>query len=348
MNTAIATTDPVVAMQYRYQDNLARHILAVSLHLQAEIMNSLTLKHGHSQLRINFEPYMTIAGESGARLSDIAELLGISRQAANQAANQIEAVGYLARTPDPEDGRAKLLTLTPRGKAMVRQGAQEAQRQQAQLSALFEANELCDASESLVELALALGIFLPPAQDRNLPLVSILPRLSDFVTGRLMELTIAKGHPGLKRSYGPVLNAIGPRGGRIQQIANNQDVSKQAISATVSELVQLGYIERRTDPEDARQIVITFTEAGRVLIADSIASVEDLEAEFSGHIGKPALEQVKSAMARIYQSLRLEGDVFGHADVDQVDIIIRELTRKLGVQGARELAKRILAGEAET
>ena len=347
MNTANRSSGFSLSTQHRYQDNFARHILAITLHLQSEIMNALTLRHGHSQLRINFEPYMAIAGDTGARLSDIAELLGISRQAANQAANQIEAAGYLVRSPDPADGRAKLLTPTPRGKAMRRQGAREAQQQQRRLAAVVDADELREATESLTRLESELGILLPQQTAGDTPLIAVLPRLSDYINARLMELTMARGHANLKLSFGPVLTAIGPRGGRIQQIANNQDVSKQAISATVSELVELGYIERRTDPDDARQVVVVLTDTGQHLISDSIAAVETLESEFSMLIGTAALEQIKRVMARIYRSLQLEGDVFGHTDGDQIEVIIRELTRKLGVEGTRELAKRILAGQAQ-
>ena len=84
--SAIRTSDNTVQQQYR--DNFARHILSVTLYQQAEIMGALSAKHQHSKLRINYEPYISIAGKSGARLSDIADILGISRQAANQTANQ--------------------------------------------------------------------------------------------------------------------------------------------------------------------------------------------------------------------------------------------------------------------
>ncbi|MBT3411444.1 MAG: MarR family transcriptional regulator, partial [Halieaceae bacterium] len=113
-------------IERRYQDNVARHILSISLYMQSEIMGALTVSHGHSQLRINFEPYISMAARSGVRLSEIAEMLGISRQAANQTANQIEKAGYLRRASDPSDGRAKLLVTTPRAMMLVKQGAAEA------------------------------------------------------------------------------------------------------------------------------------------------------------------------------------------------------------------------------
>ena len=346
MNTSAHGHFPL-DVQHKYRENFARHILSVTLHLQAEIMNALTLKHGHSQLRISYEPYISIASGRGARLSDIAEILGISRQAANQTANQIEAVGYLQRVADPSDGRAKLLVTTPGAKAMIRQGSAEAMKVQSRFAGIVGENELGLVNASLSALSRSLGLLFPYEQESDLILAATLPRLSNYITHRLQALTMDKGHPQLKRSYGAVLTAIGPRGGRIQQMAKTQDVSKQAIGAIVSELQGLGYIIRDQDPDDARQVIVQFTSAGEKLITDSVTSVDELVAEFSEVIGEPALEQAMDAMTRIYRSLRLEEDVFGHADNNDIHMMARKINRHLGEEGAKALARLLLCDEPE-
>ena len=88
-------------VQARYRDNFARHLISVALHLQSEVMNALTVLHGHNELRLSFQPYISLSGRNGARLSDIADALGISCQAANQTANLVVAAGYLERRADP-------------------------------------------------------------------------------------------------------------------------------------------------------------------------------------------------------------------------------------------------------
>ena len=75
-------------------------------------------------------------------------------------------------------------------------------------------------------------------------------------------------------------------------VAATHDVSKQAISAIATELEELGYLQRQTDPADARQIVLQFTARGQELIADSVASVDQLGEEFAGIIGKAALIKI--------------------------------------------------------
>ena len=158
---------------------------------------------------------------------------------------------------------------------------------------------------------------------------------------------MAKGHPELRRSFGAVLTAIGPGGGRIQQMAKRQDVSKQAISAIAWELEDLGYIMRTPDPRDARQVVLKFTNSGTKLIADSVASVDELAAEFASHIGEEAFSQLVEVMARLYQALHLEADVFGHSSAADMRTMAREITLQLGEDGARALARLLLSQENE-
>jgi DNA-binding MarR family transcriptional regulator len=58
-------------------------------------------------------------GPHGARPSDLAGRLRISKQALNYLLRELERLDYLERRPDPDDLRAKRITLTSRGKAAV-------------------------------------------------------------------------------------------------------------------------------------------------------------------------------------------------------------------------------------
>jgi DNA-binding MarR family transcriptional regulator len=60
-----------------------------------------------------------------ATITTLAEHLDITRQAAAQLADELEAKGYIERRSHPDDGRAWLLVLTPKGWACTR-AAQEA------------------------------------------------------------------------------------------------------------------------------------------------------------------------------------------------------------------------------
>jgi DNA-binding MarR family transcriptional regulator len=58
-------------------------------------------------------------GPQGARPSDLAGRLRISKQALNYLLGELERLDYLERQPDPDDLRSKRVALTPRGTAAI-------------------------------------------------------------------------------------------------------------------------------------------------------------------------------------------------------------------------------------
>ena len=59
-------------------------------------------------------------GPEGARPSELAARLRVSKQALNYLLGELERLDYLERRPDPDDLRSKRLALTARGRAAVR------------------------------------------------------------------------------------------------------------------------------------------------------------------------------------------------------------------------------------
>ena len=58
-------------------------------------------------------------GPQGARPTDIAARLGMSKQALNYLLRELERLGYLEREPHPDDLRSKRIVLTRRGVAAI-------------------------------------------------------------------------------------------------------------------------------------------------------------------------------------------------------------------------------------
>ena len=58
-------------------------------------------------------------GPQGARPSELAARLRISKQALNYLLGELERLGYLERRADPDDLRSRRIALTPRGIAAV-------------------------------------------------------------------------------------------------------------------------------------------------------------------------------------------------------------------------------------
>lgn len=67
--------------------------------------------HGFAFLRLS---------HGGATVTELAEHLGVTRQAASQMVDELVGRGYLDRRPHPSDARARLVVLTDRGWACTR------------------------------------------------------------------------------------------------------------------------------------------------------------------------------------------------------------------------------------
>jgi DNA-binding MarR family transcriptional regulator len=60
--------------------------------------------------------------DDGMRLTRLAELAGITKQSAGEIVDDLGKRGYVERTPDPEDKRAKLICLTEKGREAQARG----------------------------------------------------------------------------------------------------------------------------------------------------------------------------------------------------------------------------------
>ena len=62
----------------------------------------------------------TLLAGGGATITELAAHLGVTRQAAAQLVDELEAKGYVERRPHPHDARARLIMLTDKGWACTR------------------------------------------------------------------------------------------------------------------------------------------------------------------------------------------------------------------------------------
>ena len=72
---------------------------------------------GFPELRLAHMALLRFPGPDGARPGALAERAGISKQAMNQLLRSLEAYGYVERSDAPDEGRARAVHLTPRGRA---------------------------------------------------------------------------------------------------------------------------------------------------------------------------------------------------------------------------------------
>jgi DNA-binding MarR family transcriptional regulator len=112
---------PDAAAAARRAENLGLAVLIMSaaaalvdgIHadVTASGFDDLRPTHGFAFVRISY---------GDATVGDVAEHLGVTKQAASQLVDELVHKGYVTRRPHPGDARAKLLALTERGWACTR------------------------------------------------------------------------------------------------------------------------------------------------------------------------------------------------------------------------------------
>jgi DNA-binding MarR family transcriptional regulator len=84
--------------------------------IQRRIIRELNAA-GYDELRVPHMAVLQFPGPEGVRPGTLAERAGISKQAMNQLLRSLENLGYLSRCDAPEEGRARIVRLSRRGRA---------------------------------------------------------------------------------------------------------------------------------------------------------------------------------------------------------------------------------------
>ena len=83
--------------------------------LDEEAVRRVSSREGAPQLRRSHTALLPHIALAGTRISELADRLGVSKQAVSELVDDLEAAGVVKRSPDPADARAKRVTFTPRG-----------------------------------------------------------------------------------------------------------------------------------------------------------------------------------------------------------------------------------------
>ena len=106
-------------MQQHDPEALAVGLLSVSRALVDGITAGMQAR-GFGDVRPAHGFAFTRLAPSGATITELAEHLDVTRQAAAQLVDELVAKGYVRRSRHPDDARARLITLTSTGWACTR------------------------------------------------------------------------------------------------------------------------------------------------------------------------------------------------------------------------------------
>ncbi|NMN98958.1 MarR family transcriptional regulator [Nocardiaceae bacterium YC2-7] len=97
---------------------LAR-LFAIAFRTLIDGLHERLAARGWHDVKPTFGFVLLAAREAGIQSSEVAALLGISKQAASKIVDAMVEADYVSRSPHPDDQRAKIVTLTVRGAQLL-------------------------------------------------------------------------------------------------------------------------------------------------------------------------------------------------------------------------------------
>ncbi|MBX2796949.1 MAG: MarR family transcriptional regulator [Myxococcales bacterium] len=139
------------ALDARRSRFVARLMARISTALQQQVVQHLRaagydVTVAHNQVLIPLD-------QQGTRISELARRAGISAQAIGKLVTDLERKGLVERTPDPADGRARVVRYTDRGRALLRTALSRLDAQHAELAELLGPDRLEALRADLTRIA---------------------------------------------------------------------------------------------------------------------------------------------------------------------------------------------------
>jgi len=275
------------------------HLRAVTRDVQLRLAGSLEAS-GHHGLRRGFAPFLERVRDAALPVGELAAELHVSPQAASRTARTLEELGYVTRKTSTTDGRSRLVTLTPRGRALLRRAHGTFASCEEAYARLIGRAALDRILADLEVLHFGLG--LTPETDPAVP--APVPRsvgtcvlITLSVARRVRQSLAVAGHQDLRPSHQELLLVIGHHGGRVSDAARALRVSRQAVSAMAQDLEQLGYLERQSDVRDGRAVLVTPSDHGRSALEDMATAIREVEEQSRVVLGRARWTRLERDLA---------------------------------------------------
>lgn len=88
--------------------------------MESAVLDELR-RHGHDMSVSQARVFQRI-GAKGSRMNDLAGAAQVSKQTLTSIVDQLEQRGWVRRSPDPADARARVVTITDEGRALIELG----------------------------------------------------------------------------------------------------------------------------------------------------------------------------------------------------------------------------------
>ncbi len=347
MNNVAAFHNQIPHHQASLKDvgpSLLAQLMVAAHSIQKNTKEQLESSGGYEKLSLAYVDYIPRFATRDYSPGELADELGISKQACSKVVRQLESQGLIGRRPNPEDSRSSVLSLTAAGTQLIHDGVRASNAVLGQLADNIGAERLERLTQVLEKLILGLQLPIPAKPEwmpRPTRLNLALPTLSEYLREQMASSLRDKGFAGLGASTGQVLGLVAREELRIQDIASVLGVSKQAIALEAAELDRLGYLTRLPDPYDGRQLVLRLSPKGTQLVTAGMASEQRIQTSIKAVLGAADYRFLEEGMAAWYSHVADQYDV-ARVLRGKIQQLSTQLLAELGTVGARALAQQLI------
>jgi DNA-binding MarR family transcriptional regulator len=136
------------------------------------------------------------------------------------------------------------------------------------------------------------------------PLLGALLRLANqAITQEFAKWLGTSSYNDLQPAHTAATHAlwIAPGGARLTTLAQTARITKQSMAALVEHLLQTGYVERATDPDDGRASLLRLTARGRAFVEDARAFASRVETNWRKRVGARRIRELRETLAMILE-----------------------------------------------
>jgi DNA-binding MarR family transcriptional regulator len=134
-----------------------------------------------------------------------------------------------------------------------------------------------------------------PGAELALLLLGGFQSMVDEVHGELAS----RGHEGARASHEFALRAIDEGADTATELGRSLSVSKQAAAKVIVALERLGYVERETDPNDARLKRLRVTARGHDMMTLGAALFTEVRDRWAAQIGAEQLDALEAHLTQL-------------------------------------------------
>jgi DNA-binding MarR family transcriptional regulator len=131
------------------------------------------------------------------------------------------------------------------------------------------------------------------------PLIALVDRANRALQKDMVRAAHRAGHPEVKPAHNAVFATLQESGNRATDMATRAGITRQSMGEVVRDMVDLGILEMRPDPDDRRAKLVAYSEQGLEFARDGYQHIIDLEKRFAEEFGEEEYDVARDVLERL-------------------------------------------------